>query len=65
MSDNLRVYRTFLRSATSWKQFATATKRTVDRRLTYDEAVRACHAYNTNRNARDIRIGRKMEFTSG
>jgi hypothetical protein len=57
-------YRTFLRSATNWKQFGSARKITVDRNLTVVAAVRACDAYNKNRTARQIARGTKMEFES-
>ncbi|MDE2103156.1 MAG: hypothetical protein KGL39_38275 [Patescibacteria group bacterium] len=56
-------YYTFLRSARSWQTFASARKRVVDRGLTYDEARRACEAYNSQRTAAQIARGTKMEFT--
>lgn len=53
-------YKTFIRSASAsqWGR-----KRTVDTGLTYDEARRACQAYNANRSSREIKHGTKMEFT--
>lgn len=58
------TYRTFKRSATNWEQFASARKITVDRGLTYEEAQRACKAFNDNRTAAQIRKGTKLEFDS-
>lgn len=53
-------YKTFIRSASAshWGR-----KRTVDTGLTYDEAQRACRAYNADRTQRQINAGTKMEFT--
>lgn len=56
------TYRTFTRSATSFETFARAKKRTVDTRLTYSEAQRACKAWNDNRTASQIKRGTKLEF---
>lgn len=57
-------YRTFLRTAADWKEFARAKKRIVDRGLTADEARRACKNYNDNRTPRQVNAGTKMEFES-
>lgn len=62
MSDNPRVYRTFLRTCVNWTQFSKARKRTVERRLTLDEARRCCAAFNDNRTAAQMRRGTKLEF---
>jgi hypothetical protein len=53
-------YKTFIRSASAshWGR-----KRTVDTGLSYNEARRACQAYNANRSSREIKRGTKMEFT--
>lgn len=59
----MRRYKTFLRSATSFKEFARARKTTVYTGLSYDEARELCREYNENRNARQVREGTKMEFT--
>ena len=56
-------YKTFLRSARNFKQFASARKTTVDRGLTLDEARRACERFNAERTAADRARGTKMEFT--
>lgn len=56
------TYRTFIRTANSFNSFASARKRTVDVRLTFDEARSACEAYNANRTKAQIRNGTKMEF---
>ena len=57
------TYKTFLRSCTSWQQFGSARKVIQDRGLTYEEARRACQAYNAKRTARQVERGNKMEFT--
>lgn len=58
-----KTYRVFKRSATNWEQFSRARKVTVRRGLTYSEAQRMCCQWNDNeRTAREIAIGRKMEF---
>ena len=59
----MRRYKTFLRSATSFAEFARARKTTIYTGLSCDEARQACTEYNDNRNARQIRKGTKMEFT--
>ena len=61
MSD---TYKTFIRSCTDWKSFASARKITQDTGLTYEQAYEACKNYNANRNAAHIREGTKMEFTA-
>jgi hypothetical protein len=60
MSD---TYKTFIRSCTDWKSFASARKITQDTGLTYEEALRACDTYNNSRNSRQKAKGTKMEFT--
>ncbi len=56
------TYKTFLRSARNWEEFSSSKKRTVDRGLTYDEARRACQAYNKSRTPAQVRAGTKLEF---
>jgi hypothetical protein len=56
------TYYTFLRSATSFEDLASARKRVVDRGLTEDEARRACKAWNAKRDAVAVRNGTKMEY---
>lgn len=56
------TYRTFLRSATSFRTFAKARKITQDRGLTEAEAHRACQNYNQNRTQRQIARGTKLEY---
>ena len=60
----MTTYRTFIRSCRNWAQFAHNRKRTVDRRLSYDEARRAADAYNRDRSAAQRRNGTMMEFES-
>lgn len=57
------MYKTFKRSCTNWHQFTHARKITVDTHLSYDQALAACEAFNSNRNARQVRKGTKLEFT--
>lgn len=57
------TYRTFLRSCTDWKSFASARKITQATGLTESEAYEMCQEYNKNRTARQIAKGTKMEFT--
>ena len=57
------TYRTFIRSASSFNQFPSARRRTVDTRLTLDEARRACENYNGRRTPAQVKRGAKMEFT--
>ena len=56
------TYRTFIRSARSFEEFASARKRTVHRGLSAEEALRACKAYNEARTGPQVRKGTKMEF---
>lgn len=59
----MATYRTFIRSARNWQEFSSARKITVDRSLTYEQALRRCQEYNANRDTRQIRRGTKLEFT--
>ncbi len=61
--DNKRYY-TFIRSCTGWQSFARARKSWRGRYLTEQGALEACDNYNNSRNARQIRNGTKMEYTS-
>ena len=60
----MATYRTFKRSCTDWKSFASARKITHDTGLTIDEARRQCDDYNANRTTAQIRKGTKLEFTA-
>jgi len=55
-------YRTFKRSATDWKTFASARKITEETGLTYQQAQERCEQFNSNRSAAQIRKGTKLEF---
>lgn len=57
------MYKTFKRSCTNWKTFASARKITVETGLTYEQARERCNEYNNNRAPAQIRKGTKMEFT--
>ena len=57
-------YHTFIRSANNFSEFSSSRKRTVDTGLTYDEAKRACAAYNAELSPSQKRRGTKMEFSS-
>ena len=56
------TYRTFIRTCNGWESFGKARKRTVDRRLSYDEARRAALAWNADRTPAQKRRGTMMEF---
>lgn len=56
-------YKTFKRSATNWRTFATGRKITHDTGLTYEEARRQCEVWNANRTPAQIRKGTMLEFT--
>jgi hypothetical protein len=56
------TYKTFVRSASNWSEFSSAKKHVQDTGLTYDEAKRACAAYNANLTPSEK--GTKMEFTA-
>ncbi len=58
------MYKTFLRSSTTFRQFASARKITQQRNLTYDQARDACLAYNKGRTTRQKRRGTMLEFTT-
>jgi hypothetical protein len=60
----MTTYKTFLRSCTDWKSFASARKLTQSTGLTYAEAKAQCEAYNEARTSRQIRKGTKLEFTA-
>jgi len=56
------MYRTFVRSARNWKEFAEAEKVEQDTGLTFAEARAACNEFNNNRTEAEIDAGTKMEF---
>jgi len=58
----MTTYRTFIRSAKNFEEFATARKSTVRRGMSYDEARDLCAEYNDNRTKAQIAKGTKMEF---
>ena len=58
------MYRTFLRSARNWQEFASAEKIEVDTDLTYEEARQQCQEYNADRTEGEKSRGTKMEFES-
>jgi len=60
----MTYYKTFIRSCTDGQSFLRARKMTQETGLTYDQARQKCQDYNKMRNARQIRKGTKMEFTS-
>ena len=57
------TYKTFLRSARNWREFANSEKITQDEGLTYEEARSECEEYNKNRTENEIEAGTKLEFT--
>ena len=58
----MQTYRTFLRSARNWKEFAEAEKIEQETGLSADEARDACQAYNENRSEDEVDAGTKLEF---
>jgi hypothetical protein len=58
------TYRTFIREATNWEEFAHAEKAEIDTGLTYGEAHANCQEFNNNRDADEVASGTKMEFES-
>ncbi len=56
------MYRTFLRCAKNWHEFANAEKLEQETGLTFSEAREACTEYNSNRTETEIECGCKMEF---
>ncbi len=62
MSDEAKTYRTFLRSANNFEEFASADKREVDTGLLWEVARQACNEWNNNRSKHDILSGTKLEF---
>ncbi len=60
----MKTYKTFKRSVRNFAEFASARKITVHRGLTYDEAQRACKAFEAARTPAQIKRGTKLEFTA-
>lgn len=58
----MTTYKTFLRSARNFEEFARARKTTVGRGLTLEEARRRCRDYNQRRDGAQVAKGTKMEF---
>lgn len=58
----MNTYRVFSRSATDWKSFSSARKRTVRTGLSYEEALEMCKEFNNNRNSTQVKKGTKYEF---
>ena len=56
------MYRTFVRSARNWKEFAEAEKIEEDTGLTFAQARAACGKFNAARSEAEIEAGTKMEF---
>lgn len=59
----MNKYKTFLRSARNFEEFASAEKIEQENDLTLEEAKTACAEFNLNRNGLEIQAGTKMEFT--
>lgn len=56
------TYRTFIRSARNWQEFAHNPKITEDTGLTYTEAVDRCREFRENRTEHQIEMGTLLEF---
>jgi len=61
--DDLKIYKTFKRSCTNWKEFGKSRKITVDTDLTFSQAQERCQEFNENRTKAQIRKGTMMELT--
>jgi hypothetical protein len=57
------MYKTFLRSARNFEEFANNPKIEQETDLTLEEARAACKNFNDNRTEAEIELGTKMEFT--
>ena len=55
-------YRTFLRSATSFEDWSSAEKTTVEEDLTLEQAIEDCKVFNRSRSQSEIASGTKLEF---
>lgn len=58
----MTTYRTFKRSCTSFREFATARKITDRRGLTLAEARKRCDDFNDHRTPAQVTKGTKLEF---
>lgn len=58
----MSTYRTFLRSARNFEEFASAEKIEQEGGLSYSEARERCTEYNANRTEAEIEAGTKLEF---
>jgi hypothetical protein len=56
------TYRTFKRSCTNWREYATAEKTTVDTGLSREVALAVCQNYNSNLSEEEKLNGTKLEF---
>jgi hypothetical protein len=56
------TYKTFLRSARNFEEFACAEKIEQSTGLSYEEARAECGQFNDNRSEAEIEAGTKMEF---
>ena len=57
------TYKTFLRSARNFEEFANAEKIPFDNGLSEAEARAQCRAWNADRKDHEIEKGTKLEFT--
>jgi len=60
----MTYYKTFKRSATDFKSFASARKMTDETGLTYEQARERCEQFNANLTPAQQRKGTKLEFTA-
>lgn len=60
----MNTYYTFLRSATNFTEFSSASKITVDTGLAYEQARERCAEFNNHRTVAEIEQGTKLEFTT-
>lgn len=58
----MKTYKTFVRSCTNFREFASARKITKRTRLSEAEARAMCKDFNDRRNSRQMQAGTKMEY---
>lgn len=62
MDGDEQTYRTFIRTANSWRTFANNPKQEQETGLSWAEAAEACREYNENRSEAEKEAGTMMEF---
>ena len=58
----METYRTFIRTAKNFEEFASAVKNEQETGLSYGEARQLCQDFNMYRTPAQVEAGTKMEF---